>query len=616
MCVRSHHRQVPLPADEVAAEIPQVAWLCDPAAEKQGSAGETMIAVHEISRAPRQPHITMAERGVGGAYRVQRVQARKIAARVSASVLLAACVVHYLASVSFGWRHAISDTHGFRQSQTAISVYTMLRGGPWLIYETPVLGPPWTIPFEFPLYQWLVAALAWSTGLALDPAGRTVSIVFFLLTLWPAARLLAALRVSFSGRLVILSLLLCSPFYIFWSRTFLIESTALFLATWSLACSVWAIRRPSVGRLMAMSVVGSLAAVVKITTFFPFLLTSIAVVSYQAIRRAGPLARSRWVRRAIWPLACAALPALALVAWTSAADHAKNKSILGSHLTSTNLNEWNFGTVKQRLSGKTWEVLASRMDQPLGSPIPFVVGALGLIMARRRLAEVAACLLLYAADMLVFTNLYVVHDYYHFANNLFLIAAVGLAIVAMFEAGPPLRDGAIAGLALLLGSMVFDYNRNYRPIQARNHSNEQRLGAAIRRQTGPDDVIVLLGFDWSSEVPYYSGRRALCLPVLADPGRVGRCLKTLAPYHIGAVAIVPPDRAPIGRDALLRLLRQEGFEPRSAPVERPFELLLPAARSNATGKVPSVAANEHARRHACLHITLPRYGFMPQIFAR
>ena len=112
----------------------------------------------------------------------------------------------------------------------------MLRGGPWLIYETPVLGPPWTIPFEFPLYQWTVAVLVWSTGMALDPAGRSVSIAFFLLTLWPTERILAALRVTLPCRLVILSLLVASPFYIFWSGTFLIESTALFLATSSLAC--------------------------------------------------------------------------------------------------------------------------------------------------------------------------------------------------------------------------------------------------------------------------------------------------------------------------------------------------------------------------------------------
>ena len=63
----------------------------------------------------------------------------------------------------------------------------------------------------------------WSTGMALTPAGRTVSVAFFLLTLWPTERLLAARRVALPGRLLVISLLICSPFYIFWSRTFMIE---------------------------------------------------------------------------------------------------------------------------------------------------------------------------------------------------------------------------------------------------------------------------------------------------------------------------------------------------------------------------------------------------------
>ena len=186
------------------------------------------------------------------------------------------------------------------------------------------------------------------------PAGRTVSVAFFLLTLWPTERLLAVRRIPVSGQLVILSLLICSPFYIFWSRTFMIESTALFLSVWSLACSVWATRRPSLIRFAALCAVSSLAAAVKITTFFPFLLAMISVVSYQAWRRGGPFHGSRWGRRVLWVFLCASLPVLSLLAWTRAADHAKANSIQARQLRSSNLNTWNFGTLEQRLSGKTW----------------------------------------------------------------------------------------------------------------------------------------------------------------------------------------------------------------------------------------------------------------------
>src|SRR5258708_806650 len=72
---------------------------------------------------------------------------------------------------------SLIDRRSFRQTQTAISVRAMLDGGPWLAYETPVLGQPWSIPFEFPTYQWLVALTELATHLPIDQAGRVVSVV-------------------------------------------------------------------------------------------------------------------------------------------------------------------------------------------------------------------------------------------------------------------------------------------------------------------------------------------------------------------------------------------------------------------------------------------------------
>ena len=54
-----------------------------------------------------------------------------------------------------------------------------------LDYITPVLGPPWSIPFEFPLYQWLAGGFHALTGYPLDQSGRLVSLVFFYLCLVP-----------------------------------------------------------------------------------------------------------------------------------------------------------------------------------------------------------------------------------------------------------------------------------------------------------------------------------------------------------------------------------------------------------------------------------------------
>lgn len=73
------------------------------------------------------------------------------------------------------WSMPPVDASGFRQTQTALSIDWLLRGGPWLDYVTPVLGAPWSIPFEFPFYQWLAALLSSITGMSADNSGRLVS---------------------------------------------------------------------------------------------------------------------------------------------------------------------------------------------------------------------------------------------------------------------------------------------------------------------------------------------------------------------------------------------------------------------------------------------------------
>ena len=69
--------------------------------------------------------------------------------------------------------------HGFRQTQTAESVYWMVHGtGSLYNYETPILGPPWQVPMEFPTHQAFAAVLV-RLGLGAGPACRYTSLAFF-----------------------------------------------------------------------------------------------------------------------------------------------------------------------------------------------------------------------------------------------------------------------------------------------------------------------------------------------------------------------------------------------------------------------------------------------------
>src|SRR5262249_7120126 len=131
-----------------------------------------------------------------------------------------------LAVLCVGLFQPLLDQYQFRQTQTALTSYWLMRGGPIFAYETPVLGFPWSIPFEFPVYQIIVALLS-QTGVPLDAAGRIVSFVFFVGCLWPMRVLFRALQfddVAFPCAAV---LFLLSPLYLYWGRTFMVETCAL-----------------------------------------------------------------------------------------------------------------------------------------------------------------------------------------------------------------------------------------------------------------------------------------------------------------------------------------------------------------------------------------------------
>src|SRR5262249_265738 len=135
---------------------------------------------------------------------------------------------------------------------------------------TPVLGPPWSIPFEFPFYQWITALTVLLFRIPVEQAGRGVNAAFFYASLVPAYSFLRSLDLSKAQTLIFLSLMVASPLYLFWSRTVRIEACALFFSGLSLAVAAKYLNRPRTITAFLVLASGVLAAMVKITTFFGF----------------------------------------------------------------------------------------------------------------------------------------------------------------------------------------------------------------------------------------------------------------------------------------------------------------------------------------------------------
>jgi hypothetical protein len=241
------------------------------------------------------------------------------------------------------------DLFSFRQTQTALSAYWMWRGGPWLAYETPVLGYPWAIPFEFPIYQGLVAALRLA-GVPIDIGGRLVTFGFYLGCLWPLWSFFRTIKLPQTAFLAAGALFLWSPLYLYWGRTVLIESCALFFCLLWLALLARFLQTASAGSLIGAMLAGLAGILCKVTTFPAVAALGGILVLADAYRAwsAGTLI----VRLRVLALAVAVVivPLAAETAWVAFSDAAKEQNPFSAVLlTSKGLFTWNFGTWKQRI---------------------------------------------------------------------------------------------------------------------------------------------------------------------------------------------------------------------------------------------------------------------------
>jgi hypothetical protein len=456
-------------------------------------------------------------------------------------IIFILCSVTALFFALQGWQGSLMELHSFRQTQTAITVKYFLKGGNFLSYETPVLGPPWSIPMEFPLYQYVVYLLVLLTGYGLEQAGRLVSLAMFVSLFYPVFVLVRPYFPNRSRTFIILALLAMSPQYLYWSRTFMIESTALTLALWYLYFIRTYLEQDDAAhgqwRILAIMFIGSAAAVTKITTFFVYYVIAglylLVWLSRSESRSGAPLMSARKLSLLVASLV---IPPLAAIAWIRYSDYVKSLNPLGNSLTSANLCTWNFGTLDQKMAKETWYMILGRAIPDLFGDFNLVsVGFLLLWFCRRQtVGMVLTLFMLYLLPIAVFTNLYVVHNYYGYANGILLLIAVALIIGDLSVRGLPGYVVAFCLLALILADASWHYITHYLPSQGARFPY-QLMKAEVDAHTKPDDVLVIYGPDWSSAMPYYLDRRALMFTNGLNTQGYRQAVANVRQYSIGGV---------------------------------------------------------------------------------
>lgn len=415
-----------------------------------------------------------------------------------------------LFSLYFFWKHIASpiyDFHGFRQSQTALAARNISDWESFFNYETPVLGPPWSIPFEFPTFQILAKKISDISSVPLEISGRLISVVFFFLSGFIGVRILTLLNATTVQKTLFFLFFVSSPMYLFWSRTFMIESTALCFSM-LLMYSFLNLRNKYSSTWMFLAILwGVLAAVTKITTFLPLCLCITLIALYEA-SKSRPIDIRKLLRLALIIL----IPIGIFLIWNAHADALKNiNPIAQGYLDSDSLKKWNFGTLKQRIQVTTWTVLLERANN-VCSVIILALATLWICLRRTKPSlyiYVLIFVLSFISPFLIFTNLYYKHQYYPYANGIFALIALALVVGEWVSTARPFA--AVLLVASILSLQVFEFNKTGMIWANIENKRIVAVGRFIEETTAPDSVIICHGLDWSPELSYESKRRAIML---------------------------------------------------------------------------------------------------------
>lgn len=429
------------------------------------------------------------------------------------------------------------DFHSFRQTQTAITAYYLAQNdlslSSLLFYETPVLGYPWQIPMEFPLYQYIGALIFKVLNIfadtKLDLVLRLESILLFFGTSFFLFKLT---RITTSREVAVWTLILylISPFSIEWSRDAMIEPLANFLGLAFILIFIKSLEKNNTKILLQLMTTGTLLCLTKITTAVPCYFFCFCYLLFSKNADFSKNFSKHWFFYLILSLACI-IPLFLEFLYVHWTDTIKENT-LGFFLTSRELNEWNFGTVTQRFTLSNWIQIFSRFYTHWPNQLLLFAFFFNVCFGLKINPVYWKTFLISTGSVLVaitvFFNLYFVHTYYYFAVFPFECIALAICMTNILAILKNSKSAIKRILLAITASFLFlistgDYfntittetyfNRNITASDSFS-THILKVSKVISENSSPDESVIIIGYDWSSAIPYYSERKALMIPDL------------------------------------------------------------------------------------------------------
>jgi 4-amino-4-deoxy-L-arabinose transferase-like glycosyltransferase len=429
-------------------------------------------------------------------------------------------VLHFLTiAIVFSDQPPI-DAHSFRQSQTAISTYWLVREGFTFAYPTPVVGKPWAIPFEFPLYQYIAATIVRITGWDLNTVSRLVSTFFVIACIFPVHGTLKISGFTVRTSLLFIILFLSSPIYMYWGRSIMIETTALFFTLCSIYFFESCYKKSMNFKNISLFFVCALFAFLqKITTALPVFVALAAIASYREIAHLNKHRTVNLKRSSILFFFGFFIPSFIGYKWVVFTDDIKRSNPIGEFLTSEKISEWNWGNLSQKLNIGTYKLtLLDRFAMSDVLSFFILISVLICIFLlqsdTKRIKWIFATVFVYFLPVIIFTNLHLVRNYYQTANAIFFIMTISIVIDSYIHKINLIKIGYVLLLAIAAGNIYNFYVHYYSNISQDYYSGNRDfiVGQTVRSNTPEGSEFVAFGDDWSAVIPYIGERKALMVP--------------------------------------------------------------------------------------------------------
>jgi len=432
----------------------------------------------------------------------------------------------------------VGDFHDFRQSQTAITIQDFFNHGLTILdYKTPVFGPPWQVPLEFPIYQISVFVFMKIFGMtSIDLGCRWVSFIYFYLS---AILLLFLCKTFFKDSKIYLTIFfyyLFSPHTLVWSRAALPDFASIFFGLMYILCFVkWMTgskKLIDIYFLLTM-VSGIMGYLCKSTSMLPvvvvlafFIIKSL----YDDFTGNNPVSLVnilKYIRKKLFfmvkILSLCIIPVMIGLLWVKYSDLIKSQSIYTHPLMSKNLKTWNYGTLGQKIDLDVWSVILTRIHRYfapyliMGSLFPVSVYGLYHFKNKKNVVLFYISTLI-AIFFTLFTliNLYYIHDYYLIGISPYICIIFGFGFYYIcFEMTKNKRILKFLFFALFSISIfqpmeyieTLFYNNEYKYI-----SEIAIVGDYLNKTTNKDELIFVQDLDWSSALLYASNRKGFMNP--------------------------------------------------------------------------------------------------------